>query len=126
MSSAAVLSPEAGSTTDQLQEQLDKEEKVSTSPFNEQGVSMSESGSQEPNQLAADCSEGSGQEEDSAGSASPEVPKEELSTSPTHNRKPSRSTSSPRRSTSKPKSRKKQSRFVSVCAWIHCISLPFF
>lgn len=129
VSSAPASSPQAGSSSDQLQEQVapnDKEQRELTSPSNGQDVSRSRSVSQEPNPDGSDCSDGSDEEEDSSspvktitkcqrsssGSASPEVKQLSKSRSPTDDRKLSRSTSSPRRSTSKSATRRKQSRFV--------------
>lgn len=131
--SAVASSPQAGSSSDTLQEPpqtLAEEQRERVGSSNERDVSRSRSGSREPGTGpdGSDCSEGSDEEEDStspvktaprrqrssSGSASPRVQKKQLSKSrsPTIRRKLSRSTSSPRRSTSKSKSRRKQSRFV--------------
>lgn len=130
VSSEPAFSHQAGSSSEQLQEQVappDKEQMEHTSSSNGRDVSRSRSASQEPNPEGSDCSDGSGEEEDSSspvktiskcqrsssGSASPEVQKQlSKSQSPTDQGKLSRSTSSPRRSTSKSTSRRKQSRFV--------------
>lgn len=135
--SAAAPISQAGNFSDKLQEQPqtlspnnEKEQSERASSSNERDISRSRSGSREPGTGpdGSDCSEGSDEEEDStspvktlskrqrssSGSASPRMQKKQLSKSrsPTERRKPSRPTSSPRRSTSKTTSRRKQSRFV--------------
>ena len=128
--SVAAPSPQEGSSSDKLQEQLapnhDVVQRERTSSSNEKDGSRS--GSQEPNPGGSDCSEGSDEEQDSTSpvkitskcqrsssvSVSPEVQKKQVSKSPSPigRRKLSRSTSSPRRSPSKSKSKRKPSRLV--------------
>ena len=120
MPSAAASIPQAESPTNALQELIqmfspnhDKEQIEDASSSNEQDVSKSRSGSREPGTAPDVCelSEGSDVE---AGSSSPVKQK---SPSPTDRRK-LRSTSSPRRSASKSKSRRRPSRFV-VCVNVY-------
>lgn len=120
MPSAAASIPQTESPSNALQELIqmfspnhDKEQIEDASSSNEQDVSKSRSGSREPGTAPDVCevSEGSDVE---AGSSSPVKQK---SPSPTDCRK-LRSTSSPRRSASKSKSRRRQSRFV-VCVNVY-------
>lgn len=137
MSTEASTSPNVESSSDKLELQShtppndndkDKDEGEHAIPPVEQDVPRSRSASREPGTSPekSDGSEGSDEEANSSSPMKTILPAEKSkSPSPTDGRKLSRSTSSPRRSESKPTSRKKQSRFVvcmtssNVCAQGH-------